>query len=330
MLGEIPFVVPGLYKAALASGELVRFGALLKDSGTGQIVAHLQESGLASTILGGIGGGPLGFGMNVLNMASSGYSNVQLAQLKTMVEGLQVLQYATIGATIVGIGVSAIGFAMMNKKLHSIQSQITDLSKRMDQRFRELHERELRGHLSRIQGLFERADQAHYLKTPEQEWQHVAGVLADESAFFRGEISFHLGQPTFDADLFSVLFRSLAISSAGRIESLMLANEMDAAHKFSLDMGRHYRTLFDDLSPTTLASKVADKDVQWNHKSFHKLKNVQVEMKQVVQGLREATDSMLTRPHLLETLMNKGIDGRQYMAALREEKERPLLLLEAV
>lgn len=40
-----------MYAAELASGELVRFGALLKDSVSGRVVAHLQETGMLQQVL---------------------------------------------------------------------------------------------------------------------------------------------------------------------------------------------------------------------------------------------------------------------------------------
>lgn len=328
MIGDIPFHIPDYYRAAVEAKELIRFGAVLKDSGTGQIVAHLQESGIGAKLLGGLNAVPFS-PLDVLNLPSSLYANVQLGQLKTMVEGLQMLQYATLGATVAGIGVSAIGFALMNKKLNSIQGQISDLEKRMDEQFRQLHERELRARFSKISGLFERADQAHHLKGPYNEWQQVASALADESAFFKGEIIHYLDQPKFDSALFNSLVTSLTYCNSGRVECLMLSNELEAAHKVSTDIARHYTSLFDDLSPVQLANKASNPDAKWDHRSYHKQKYVHSEMKDLVQGLRGATEAVLTRPYLIETLIEKGIEGREYMTAIREEKERPLLLLAA-
>ena len=42
----IPFIVPLKFATKFAAGSIVRHGALLKDSGSGQIVGHLQETSL--------------------------------------------------------------------------------------------------------------------------------------------------------------------------------------------------------------------------------------------------------------------------------------------
>ncbi len=50
-------------------------------------------------------------------------------------------------------------------------------------------------------------------------------------------------------------------------------------------------------------------------------------MKELVQGVREATDSALIKPYLIQSIVEKGIDKKEYLNRLREEKEYPVLLL---
>lgn len=163
-----------------------RFGAIIKEHATGKIVAHVQETGLAQKILNAAGVSPFS-PLGALNAASSVGANVQLVQLKRMVESLQMLQFANLGVSIAGIGVSAVGFALMNKKLNSIVDQLGAFSEKVYARFDQLRERELRTHYSRIDGLFDQAEQAHSLRDPSKEWYRVAGALADESSYFRGK-----------------------------------------------------------------------------------------------------------------------------------------------
>lgn len=51
MITQILFEIPTVYEAAVKSGSLLQIGGLLKDAATGQIVAHLQESGVAHALL---------------------------------------------------------------------------------------------------------------------------------------------------------------------------------------------------------------------------------------------------------------------------------------
>ncbi len=42
---SIPFEVPAELMTRFLAGDLVRNGALLREAGTGRVVAHLQEAG---------------------------------------------------------------------------------------------------------------------------------------------------------------------------------------------------------------------------------------------------------------------------------------------
>jgi hypothetical protein len=50
---SIPFEIPAKFAGDIANGTLIRFGALLKDSNSGNIVAHLQETGVAESLMRG-------------------------------------------------------------------------------------------------------------------------------------------------------------------------------------------------------------------------------------------------------------------------------------
>lgn len=326
MLGPIPFEIPASYAAQLQSGALVRAGALLKDAGSGQIVAHLQETGLAHSLISSAMGSPF----SPISALSSVAANAQLAQLKSMVEGLQILQFANLGATVAGIGISAIGFTLMNKKLNGLQTAMDTLARRIEESFKELHIRELRGHYSRIHGLFDQADQAYYQRNPSAKWQQLEKDLADESAYFRGEVAYLLQCETFDRGLFEALTRSYTLCNAGRIECLVLSRELNAAHKVSKDVARDYNELFDPLNPSKLAHKSAlliqKKDTPFDHL----LRQEMFVMRDLVSNVRDAQDAALSKPYLLETLIEREVDGYEYLRQLREEKERPLLLLNAI
>lgn len=326
MIGPIPFEVPAHFAAAINSGSIVRAGALLKDSGTGKIVAHLQETGLAQQLMDSAVSSPFS-PLQALNTPSSLAANLQLVQLNKMVEGLQILQFANLGATAAGIGVSVIGFALMNKKLNSMQAQIAAFSDRIEERFAELKERELRVHFARVHGLFEQADQAHMLSNRSTEWQRIAGVLADEGSFFRSEIIYLTQQDVFDLDLYSTLTRSYALCNAGRIECLVQAGELPSARRVSADVAKTYNTLFDDVTPLHLAQN-ALRMVQTEDKSDYDLLREELpKMHTFVQGLRDSQDAALSKPYLLDTLIEQEINGYEYMRVLREEKNEPIYLL---
>jgi|GEM_PF-1138091 len=335
MLGSIPFSLPAQFAGGLADGSIIRIGTLLKDSGTGRILAHVQESGLAQKLFmgSGLSGGippftPIGAALKGVEVASSLAANAQIYQLKGMIESLQLLQYANIGISLAGLGVSVIGFVLINKKLKGLESDITHLSAKMDRHFQELGERHLRQHFSKLYTLFERAEQAAFLPDAAREWLHIEGQLAEESGFLRGEIGYHLTQDNFNQQWFNQMTTALTLSDSARIQCLLRANEMPTAHHASSVISQHYIDLFDPISETNLAHKMTAHADHAPTDELLAFRRNQQQAAQMVAGLQEMTDCAETKPMLIEYLISQEISGPDYLEALNAEKEQPILLLD--
>lgn len=328
MLEKILFEVPSKFVSGMADGSIVRIGTLLKDSASGQILSHVQETGLAQKLLSNAGLMPFS-PLSALDLASSGYANVQLHQLKTMVEGLQMLQYANIGLAATGLGVSVLGFMLINQKLKGLESAIAQLSTQMDKHFQELAEKHLRHKFANIYVLFERAEQASFLRSPVREWLTIEGQLAMESGFLRSEIGYHLTQNSFNTDWFNKMTSALAMCNAARVQCLLKANEMDAAEHASSVIADNYSDLFDPLSATQLADKLTDADQHSHQDDHYRFKANQAKATQIVTGLREMTDAAITEPLLIEHLVSKEISGPDYLESIKAHDQHPIILLTA-
>jgi hypothetical protein len=322
------FEVPARYAAQFASGEIVRFGALLKDSVSGRVVAHLQETGAFQQILSQAGALPFS-PVSVLNTVSSIGANIQLHKLTHLVQSLQLLQVATLGISIAGVGVSVIGFAMMNKKLNALSDQISTLSARIDSHFKEQREREFRAHFSKLRGLCDQADQAMALSNPIPELLRLAPLFADESAFLRGELAHYINTSVFEPDLFQSLTLSYSLCNSGRIQCLLLAGELRGALRVSEDDASSANELFDRLRPIHLAKKL-NPDPSLDGKPGDINANRYLwSMQDFVMNVRDIQDCMNSKPFLIETLMAKKVDGFEYLNQLRQQKDEPLLLMAA-
>lgn len=334
MIKNILFTIPSEFISDLNNGNLIRIGTLLKESGSGRIVGHIQETGIAQQLLSSFNYAtfpPLAAidaSAKIVTTASSLYSNLQLHQLKKLVEGMQSLQYLNLGVAITGIGVSVVGFAIMNSKLKNIENSLTQLSSKLDSHFQNLLERDLRKHYSHVYTLLEKSELAYKFTNPASEWLNIASQLADESGFFRGEVAHLLAGNSFNIDLFTSLLKSLSICNASRIECLMLANELHAAQDLSINIGKNYSVLFDDMNPTKLTNiTTLDNNASHKTKDNSALRNHQLQMKELVQGVRDITDAALTKPMLIENIIEQGISGHEFISMLKNEKEYPLLLV---
>jgi len=326
MINPIPFSIPEKFLAGIADGSLIRIGTILKDRATGQIVAHVQETGVSQLILENIGNIPF-TPFDGLNLASSALTNIQLKNISNMLETMKLFQYANLGVTLAGIGVSVIGFTILNKKIKNLESQISTLKDSIDVQFNEIYKRKLREHYSKVYTLIEKADLAYTLTNANDEWRQVASALADESGYFKGELIHHLNESNFNQNFFTSLLSSFSACNTARMQCYLLSEELNAAHSFAISNGKTHEQLFDNIQAENLAIKSLSNTGKWNKSRFQSLQSKAKKFTPLVQGIREITDSALTQPYLIENLINQGISGKNYITALNKEEKQPILLL---
>ncbi len=312
MLSPTQFDYPARFWAAVQAGDVIRYGTILKDAGTGKIVGHMQESGVAQSLLSMVGSGiptPLSLGTDAINVGSGLYTAVQVGQLKAMMETLQLLQVATLGVSLVGVGVSVAGFLYMHKRFNSLDGKIDQLMDTVTAGFESQQKAALRMHMSRTKSLVQRARQADALSDPRPEYAEVTSGLAEQAAYFEGEVAFMISaKGRINRELFWQLAQVLMLCNNVRIDCRMRTNELRHALAISESIASEYQNLFDPLTPVSFDTPASDG-----------LATVRV--------LRDATDAAASKPYLIDYLRTCRIDGGEYIASLEREKEKPLLIL---
>ena len=313
MISTIPFEIPAELLGRVASGELVRYGTILKDAGTGQIVKHLQETGVAQSILSSLASGPFAPVSALADVVSAGanvYAGLQIQQLKTMMETLQFLQVATLGVSLAGVGVSVAGFYYMHKRFNSLEDRMDELSETIKLGFENLGHRDLRKQLHSTKSLLQRAQQARALSDTRSEYSEVAAGLADQAAYFEGEIAFMVkNNGPIDLDVFRQMAQMLMLCNSVRIDCRVRTNELRHALVISESVASDYENLFTHLTPLSFGTDFT--------KGLFAIK-----------VLRDASDAALSKPYLIDYLRTRRINGADYIGALEEEKNSPLLLLD--
>lgn len=313
MISQILFEIPAFYEMAVRSGSLIQTGGLLKDAVSGKIVAHLQESGLAHSLIGEAMLGvtsPVALGLSQLaNIGTGIYTTVQINQLKTMIEGLQSLQIATLGVSLLGVGVSVAGFLYMRKRFNAVDKRIDQLLDTVIHGFESQQKATLRSHLSQVEGIVQQASQARTLKNPRTEYSRIAERMAEEAAHFEGELEFVLKMNgKVNHELFWQLAQTLMACNSVRIDCRIRTNELRNALDVALGVGESYERLFGRLTPLSFDGKVT-------------------QMAKTITALKDITDVAATKPYLIDYLHSRRIDGSDYVDQIGQEKERPLLML---
>ena len=132
---------PARYIAEMAAGKVIRYGAILKDAGTGQIIGHLKEVGQMGEILSNIAPSPfsvisslnpvsmaidaIGHGVNAHQMHGVKKS---VDQIQQTLQGLGLVTNVAALSSIAGLGVSVAGFAAVNTKLNKIDAKLDDIA----------------------------------------------------------------------------------------------------------------------------------------------------------------------------------------------------------
>ena len=57
------------------------------------------------------------------------------------------------------------------------------------------------------------------------------------------------------------------------------------------------------------------------------LRNNQLLMKELVHGIRDISDAALTKPMLIESIIEQGVNGHEFISELKNQKEHPLVLI---
>lgn len=326
MFEKYIFQVPMHLQPLLESGALERFGAIIKESGTGKIVAHLQQTGAGEQVIGSLMGSPF----SGLNAASSLVANAQLASLKRLVEGLQVLQYANLGIGLAGIGVSVAGFAIVNKRLTGIQRTLEQLAQTIEKKFEELYRNQLARDLNTVRGLLEDIEASKRLSAPKPVLISAASKLTEFRSGILGHIEQQLLQDGFDEQLFTQLTSAMLLCDNARLEAYVLANEYDSAYYSATAISDSYSALFDHVTPFDLSQKrrITHRRLLGDNTKALPATRESAGSENVVRGLRDITDAAATKPFLIEALDQKGISGPDYLDSLRAETAEPLVLVE--
>lgn len=141
--------VPDEFIGLVNSGQATVYGSIIKRNTTGKIIAHLEQVGNIgiNEILNPISPGLKQVGNTVITeilgsvLSKDVFSLVGIAQnlkimkqldnLTDVINNVQILSWVNIGLNGVNLGISTIGFILINNKLNDISEQLRNLDKKI-------------------------------------------------------------------------------------------------------------------------------------------------------------------------------------------------------
>ena len=327
--------IPEKFQDAVKAGRLERVGMTIVKSSSRKIAGHLQETGAIPQVP--VPTNPVSLIGQGAQLASSVGQNIQLEQVKGMLSTLKMMNAVTMGASLAGVGVSVAGFAMVNRKLESLSDQLSGVAKQLSDVHRTvniLNKSRLVRERSKLEALLYSAEEAWTRSNPEESWSRVESTLLEEEMYYRKLICGFGTQVSVFVDSDLPLAQAIAIYEANqllastRLKTLLLLDEKQAALKYGKTIASYQDEALADISPTDVVDAKLDveSELRANRKDEVRI-SLTREVEPFLNSVREIELTAAQRPGLIEKLISRDVNGKEYVQRLREESEQPLLLM---
>lgn len=310
----IPFSVAAEHIPGVLSGQVVRYGAILKDSATGQILGHVQETGLAQKILQtGLSFDPTG-ATGLIGVAQNVAIAGKLNSMQQALGSLQVLQYASLFSSVVGVGVSAASTAMILKRLSAVDDALSRIESSIDNLPTKWRELALRSRLVDVSTSIERLHEASLRSDASKVVSQVEKDLQKDFNHIHDGLCSVVIEAKIDPGMLRALLACLSLCGASEFKALVWLDEKDAAQHRSRVQFDKLRQLAFLMPRDQLALRLVDGE----ELSF-----------EISKDCSEIRQRVASQPALIQSLIDSDINGRDYIEQIQQEEKEPLLLLPA-
>jgi hypothetical protein len=328
--------VPAGLEAAVRLGSAYVDGAMVKDVVSHQILAHLQPTQLLSNLL--MNSSPIGWAMDGLELVSSVVQNVQLLKVQQMLETLQVVSSIGAAASVLNLGVSVGGFAMVLSAVRRVDGKMDralDSLGAMQEMDRSMHRSDIRSILEAAEASFrmrpeeqrsrwnDTEKQAHFYANRTLDRLELLGVpLKGEATRTPSSASSMalplLQQPGSEA---GALLAMLMHLSGVRSEALLCLQCPDQAAEVSRQQVSWLGHLPVDAEATTRT--LIGRDLPPRNQ-LEKLVKQSVGLTTWVSRSRAVAGE---RARLCDALHRQSVDSLAYVKTVRDHPEATLLML---
>lgn len=340
------------------AGQLRIVGSLVRHASgplKGKIHSYLQETGLAGALLQGlqqsgtslVSGGP---GAAAAQLASSLAANVQgeiirrgvnriEGKVDVLVSGMEKLQglgIANLALSATGIGVSLVGFGMMNARLSRVEDRLAKLTEGTDRilaAIERIRQDQLASEFAALRSqvqLFEEAwlmtDQARAA----QVWLDVAQATRPHQDRFEDRARELLFAMPPEFDVADTMVDALSLAGGLRVACLMACNESAAASAAAAENARQVEGLTGNIGKAELVMARLPAGIDRASQEWEDaLASAESEAAPMAASWRQREAVVATRAAPLVQLERDAIWPRDWLAAARREAEEPILLLKA-
>lgn len=344
----LQYTIPAWLAERIAAGQAELIGAIIKDTVTGRILGHVQQTSVAQEavrmVLGEVtNAGPFA-PLNVVAVVQNVQIARGIADLKESVLLLQHMQVASLALSGLGLGVTVAGFAVMHARLNAIEQRLDATEERLDEILSEIRKAnedrrsddlktvfaDVEADLQNLNILPYRADPNEVAETSRQLQLSLTRSTRQLERHFRSvaDIAEHVSAPLELLERLWTLAGAMHLCQQASMQALFVANDLAAAQMFGkIEVERHFNLLKacipDELS--RLISRSKERPEEAREMRQKALKQAHILRDGVKGGLRDLAGQI----SLSRALQDEGKSGYDFVCDLRETEEPYQFLISA-
>jgi hypothetical protein len=332
----MPFLysIPQSVLHLVSSGQASVFGAIIKDTATGQIIAHMQPSGALGQLLGGLTGlaAPSFSPLSAVALVQNEQIKRGIADLQNGMLLVQNLQYGTLALSGLGLGISVAGFAATLAKLKAIEGRLSVLMEAVTQITRDRRDDEMKILFATVAADIENIDSLSRRQDPRPIATMLQASLTRSAmhlqTHFRREadLAGRMSMARSQIEVLWVLAAAIRVCQEAMVYALFAADELEVAEQMGASAARHQIDLLESISPDLLSRLVARSEPD-PQAAIALRAGALADSRLLSDGLIGGVRTISGQASLAAALRADGISGPDYLGQSRTAPNGLLCLL---
>ncbi len=238
---SILFEIPEAFSSSYKLGKVVRYGTVLKDVNTGNIVAHLTESKKLIDLVSKVPANPVQMVTGLVDAASSVVANYQLYNQNIKIDFLTEQITSLAGLTKSALALSGVGaiasvatfalcatkFKAIDKRLNNIEKKVDVILDRLQLTEKNNEKREVRSYLCEIRSSFDYLIPTASSSRVENIQQNLSRGFTGINSYLQDKIQFQAKDIEVEDVIF--LYNTLTIAAMGEFRGFVILNDTQGA-----------------------------------------------------------------------------------------------------
>jgi hypothetical protein len=227
-----------------------------------------------------------------------------------------------------------VGFAILSAKITRLEKQISTFDERLvDLRnsIEALRQDRINDDLSWLRTTLQQMEESWTLRTPNAQLERVANdshIVANRF-FDRAKAVLASSGPRIQNA--APFLEAVGLAQSARVAARLAADENDAARGAAIEALDQYDELLDEMDAADDALRSTPDEVSTSDDTAWaaRLGTAMESARATSTGVRMRAEAMAASDEMLATLSKRGVGGREFLSAARDEGDVPFLVLAA-